>query len=777
MDSTFTTYSPSDAPVVRTSRRDGLLRRVSRTVGARNVIACLTLTCVALLGSPVFGDSGNEMRLPTVASKTPSGWNLVLDTRWVEGAGYRPVRVKLSTLGNVPTTSQRTVTVMISTRDNWGRGERTVMQDLDVEQGASGTSAVMLLPETNETSWLELNCFEDGEPLRDISERVGIATSGQRTEAAPNLMFVSAGLVEPVSGVPAPPEGTLAWLPDLAPCITQFESMGTNQNQIPTWSPSQADRAVNQVNLEAYLARSARHIVRTPEDLPDDWLGLTSLDIIFTTRVDLEWLAKNRPRKLAALRAWVATGTVLCVCDAGMNYEHLKALEQTLDLAPSRGRPTADGKSAWRLPDPQRYDLRPDQLLANGSTVQYVQTPQGIQTVVQSPYSSNAPGETAKPTPTRQPPDPEWFAMRPLGLGRVVAFREREPFPGSHKDWDWLIQSFGSGQFRWFQRHGMSRWRDNPDFTNFPVKGVGQAPVVAFLVLITVFAVVIGPANYFWLRRQRRLYLLPATVLLGAGGVTSALLIYAMLADGFQVRARVRSITAVDPVNGTSVSWSRQTYYAGLAPSGGMTFARDTAVYPIIPDSDNSQSTSTRWDDQQRLASGFLPSRSMTQFLVIRSGDSQLTLDVERQSGDGDPHQVVNRLGTRIEFVVVRDEEGAFHEASDVAPGASGTLKPSDLIRAQSQFLAANPALVSQWTMSGWGYRRWYNMDMNLPSPQMLSSRMEQAINGCGVELEKMPRGSFAALVADPVDAPLGVDGTKVQRDVHVVIGPWREAQ
>ena len=71
------------------------------------------------------------------------------------------------------------------------------------------------------------------------------------------------------------------------------------------------------------------------------------------------------------------------------------------------------------------------------------------------------------------------------------------------------------------------------------------------------------------------------TVPLGAGFVTLALFLYALIADGLDVRVRVRGVVEMDQKNGRMVSWSRQSYYAGLAPSQGLRFPANAAVYPI----------------------------------------------------------------------------------------------------------------------------------------------------------------------------------------------------
>ena len=45
-------------------------------------------------------------------------------------------------------------------------------------------------------------------------------------------------------------------------------------------------------------------------------------------------------------------------------------------------------------------------------------------------------------------------------------------------------------------------------FFNFLIPGVTSVPIYAFLVLMTLFTIVIGPLNYIFLRRRKRTYLL-----------------------------------------------------------------------------------------------------------------------------------------------------------------------------------------------------------------------------------------------------------------------------
>jgi hypothetical protein len=135
------------------------------------------------------------------------------------------------------------------------------------------------------------------------------------------------------------------------------------------------------------------------------------------------------------------------------------------------------------------------------------------------------------------------FAGRPAGLGWVVAVAHPDPFPASQADWQWLLGSISTRHQIWSTRHGMSYLSYNRGLWNWFIRGVGAAPVFSFLLLATLFAVVIGPVNYLLLGRIHRLYLLLVTVPAGAAVVTLGLFAYAILSDGLGVKARIRSYT------------------------------------------------------------------------------------------------------------------------------------------------------------------------------------------------------------------------------------------
>ena len=173
-----------------------------------------------------------------------------------------------------------------------------------------------------------------------------------------------------------------------------------------------------------------------------------------------------------------------------------------------------------------------------------------------------------QPPPPASPParKPQPFMYRPFYRGRVVAMQTGEPLAAQTPEAAWLFNELGGHTWMWYQRHGMSLHRENDEYWNWLVPGIGRAPVGSFLILIAVFVIVIGPVNYFLLRRKRRLYLLLVTVPLGAALVTLALFAYALISDGLgsasACGALPKSISGPDvrfpgPVSRITRAWRR----------------------------------------------------------------------------------------------------------------------------------------------------------------------------------------------------------------------------
>ena len=257
-----------------------------------------------------------------------------------------------------------------------------------------------------------------------------------------------------------------------------------------------------------------------PGELPERWIDFSQYDIAAISMSDLQSMAEKQPKQLAALRDWVSTGPLLVIYGVGEKFEQLAAIEKRLALVPlaaDSNRPAGPGN--WTVPD--RKFNRADLLTpfssdygVNARKLSGLRSRKRV-TVVREKDADVEPAadKDDKASKVSGPPP---FVFRRAGTGCVVAIASDQPFPGKTKDWAWLLNAVPDSHWKWFRREGFSLHRANDDYWKCLIPGVGEAPVVSFLLLVSLFAVVIGPVNYVLLGRSRRLYLLLLTVPAGA---------------------------------------------------------------------------------------------------------------------------------------------------------------------------------------------------------------------------------------------------------------------
>jgi hypothetical protein len=542
-----------------------------------------------------------------------------------------------------------------------------------------------------------------------------------------------------------------------------------------------------------FAARIQQLELLPPAEIPEAWIDYTCFDVIFVSLDDLQRLSMA---KRAALRDWTASGPTLVVYDVGDDYQRLDELERLLGL--SRVDPKADQLPwhGWSEP-------------ATANRGKTIRTPQGFsrnagngqwifqngQQVWTTNLDANRPtGENVKGTIYERRLDdagkPPLFLVREAGFGRVLAFAD-DPFPGTIADWEWAFHTIGETNWKWYQRNGTSLNRKNQHYWNWLVPGVGLPPVTSFLVLISVFVVVIGPVNYFVLQRMRRLYLLLVTVPLGAGIVTACLFSFALLTDGLGVKGRVRSVTLLDQVSHQAVSCSRQTYYAAIAPSRGLTFPETAAVYPLElspyrVSRSESRRRSISWDHQQNLRSGFVRSRTQNQFMVVHPHASEAELKVKQSAAGGGALEVANLLGATIEHLVIADSAGLLYYHDTLHAQVSG--KPRSITAEELKdilmpvFGAArpnNPAYMdttrydddSYGFSSSWYYDQRSSIDSDQPAASHLTSVLEVKLRELVSRGFQIPARQYVAIIRHSPEVPLGVAKMEEKQSFHVILG------
>jgi hypothetical protein len=521
-------------------------------------------------------------------------------------------------------------------------------------------------------------------------------------------------------------------------------------------------------------------LVVPAEKLPPKWIDYSLLDVVMLSTQQLDQLT---PESREAIIAWTMSGGNLFVYGA-RDGENSPELIRLLDLENRSPR-----GAEWR--PPRSEDHNTEMVFAGQGGM--IWTGRGPRRVVRTAqpvltYPGATPAATEQVAPTDAQTDKTEtsnFRIRPFGLGQLIVSSVAEPFPGAVEDWAWTLKTFGPNRLYWAERHGISARSENDDFWLFLIPGVGRAPVLGFQALITLFAVLIGPVNYFVLRRQRKLYFLIITVPTVALATTFLLLGYAMASDGFALRSRVRSVTMLDQRRGESVSWTRISYYAGMAPSGGLRFSRDTAVYPILPTgAGNNQSVHTDWTDEQTLTSGWLRARTPTQLLTVthRTADEQLAIGTEPGSNK---MRMTNHLGANLLGLLVLAEDGNFYATQDIASNGSALLEPQsldDAVKPVKTLIAAQKLELpeemqaAQATGGLFGPRRGRGWGWNQFTPTNTGGSVIESViqtfAGDAKELQSfLPPRSYIAIVEKPPLVDLGVQKTEDYGSLYVIWG------
>lgn len=743
--------------------------------------ACLTAWLV-FGNSPASAETGNFHQLPMAPDKPDHGLILSIDSRWIDGSGYRPIRVTVGTANGRPAPADRRVKVTLQPLEyNMSAALPAVTKEIELPQGKAIATEIILVPQ--QTIWygMSVGVTEDGRKLSELSNphltSFMSSYNYTMTEAypativfhrnAPDRSQRSSWVLDQANKLDSGEE--VVAFPDLRILFNEQALPGSTPLKSHfTGSPYQAISALS------YLTRSD---VLPLNEIPDDWLGLSSADLLVFELEDLQSLQNTAPEKLIAVRDWVLAGGNLLVWNAGD--------EGPRKIDPLFSKTHQAGENAWEEYTIDAYQTHDLGVLR---TLRHPRSSYGINAATDYSALAIQDGKLVETgnrnngnAPTAE--KPLNFVARELGYGKILLVKE-DPFPGNMTTWERMFGAFGGGRLAWFERHGMSRVRENLGFWDFLVPGVGVAPVTTFEVLITLFVIVIGPVNYFVLRAMSRLNLLIITVPAGAFLITALLMLYAVLSDGFSTQTRIRSVTRLDQQSGLGSSWSRQAYYSGLASSAGLSFPTDTAIYEYeqFPTTENFGQKKIAWDKQQILSGGYFRSRVTQQFLVVRPYETERHLEIDT-SGDG--ISVTNKLGTKIEALLVVDDAGKPHFTSNLNADASSKLQlehPDAANRIRAMINEAGlgvPVGFDRHMYRRMNQRRYYARYINMPEqhqadPNFSHALMERQLQDQLVKAFQAfgPR-SYVAIVERFPETPIGIDAPLGEKSLEVIQATW----
>jgi hypothetical protein len=683
------------------------------------------------------------------SSRRAHDLQLSVDSRWAGGAngGYYPIRIRLTNFAR-----PRSLEFVFG--DSGGSGSRapSVSRVVTIDQNATQQFSLSI-PLVAESTYGQLRVYENGRDLEELSQHVALPDAQRGWADRPSLLVIS----------PTP----------AAVDCTKFEQA------VEALTSGGATPRHAWMGGGAVGTRSNDFQVIPPQMLPEAWIDYTALDIV---AIPLAALDKVPVESRSALLKWTSSGGTLVVYDVGGPADQSADLARLLDVA---SRPPQ--QKTWRHADPALH--KPITIVTEGVVGGIPGT--GFTTMAPAPTlpaAANPADEQTKAinlanTPV-WPVAPDAFSRLDYLAGQVYAF-PASPFPGAAVDWAWWLGSAKIQNLKWTSRYGNSSRQRHPDFFTYLIPGVGAVPVLAFVFLISIFAIVIGPVNYFVVWRRKQLYLLVLTIPVIAFLTSGALFGYAVIADGFGVQSRLRSFTVLDQHSKTAVSFNRISLYAGIVPSAGLKFSPDTAVFPIWPENSTFESGSLDWTNTQHLARGWLRSRTPAQFETISVRSERGRVDV-KPAGAGEI-EVANGLPWNIDVLIVKDEAGRIYAARKLPAGASmkaGTAA-SESIQALSSALSADPlqappgAGTSEYNPFDRASRRtmmYYPYNDQQTPASFGTSQLETYLKMLTRPAQEpaaggLPPRTWLAVLSSNPEIELGVESTRASAGLQVVMG------
>ena len=693
-----------------------------------------------------------------------AGFSMTADLEVVAGNGYQPVYLTFSPLGK-SFTRDRHLQIVFGPR-NYHPTELDFdfRRSITVPEGSATFSMPIYVPHYYPWETVQISLFEDGRLIETGKESFGLG-SGLRARFAEQR--VSVGIIAPADA--AVQDAAWKIYPDVRTLVTVL-----GEGPIPEVAnflrlPHAA--AIKQANIVQPAWVQFRPIDEL--QLPDQWLGYSQLDVIIVPAPVLERIAAQQPKKTEQLISWLAAGGnlwIYAVNPADHHFVQGLGLDSTdrskKMLLPgnvaTRLQLKADNDTSVLVYEPwngvqkesTRYSFRSNQALSKRDKIYKELQKQEHPFAQTIPVSELASG----------------LRFGSFGLGSVVTIASEDPFPGSFQFWQSIVDVHDSGQIPWTDRMGIDVPRGNDNYWMWLIPSVGQPPVKSFVLLNTLFVILVGPVCYFFFRNRGRLYLLyffaPCMALL----VTVCLFAYALAADGIRTKVRSRQLTWIDSQNAYAVGQSRQTYYTVLGSGSGIELPTKAAIYPVRHTPAYNRNYRRRGpsshagkisvsDDSQRLSGDFLPPRNQVQYLITHPKSIERALEF---SLSPQAVTVSSHLPQTLSRLLVCDASRNYWEAENVNFGRSVKLKPSTA-KVLEELLGNDvlPPLGSVPMLQN-NQRNWGGPGTGM-QVSLLENRLQQWSR-------RMPPGTFVA-TAELDEDRLGVEGALVLDSVHVMMG------
>lgn len=282
------------------------------------------------------------------------------------------------------------------------------------------------------------------------------------------------------------------------------------------------------------------------------------------------------------------------------------------------------------------------------------------------------------------------------GFGTLMTTSRQDINTWGKPEWQLLKDSWEVSSRSLQQSKGIKEANDW-----FPVIENLSIPVRGLLLIVLIFAVLIGPANLFFLSRKKRQIWLFWTVPLLSVIASVTVFGYAAFSEGWKGFTRVQSLTILDESENLASSIGIAAYYCPLTPQDGLHFEYETECTPQVnQDNYYREGTSGRtvnWTSEQHLSSGWVTARIPSHFLLRKSQMRREKL-VFSETSSGQC-EVLNGFGTSVESLYYADGEGTVYNANNIAPGSKILMQRVD---SQSIFPMQNNRTLRILFMGDW---------------------------------------------------------------------------
>jgi hypothetical protein len=270
----------------------------------------------------------------------------------------------------------------------------------------------------------------------------------------------------------------------------------------------------------------------------------------------------------------------------------------------------------------------------------------------------------------------------------------------------------------WIPKEGATRG------TGAPIRLPGlELPYRALTLILLLFAVVIGPINFYLVRKTGKPVLLLVTVPAIALLFSIGLFAYGALAQGLDVRASSATFALLDQRSHRSSAAEVRLFFAGLSAGDGLVPGPGASTWPEAVFSDRRASHSYAIDfNRGTLLSGdYLPVRTPVRQTFLVDRPCRLRVDLRREGGN---LVAENGLGVTILSLVFRDADGHLHTLQHpILPGARGGLADAPDSAAER----GQPEIVADQVEGGFG---------RLPPGTYLATLSDAPFSDrCGVEV------------------------------------------